>query len=59
VLEELAARQALLELLEAEEVVVAPVLLARPRLAGGRGDRQVVLREPLAQALDERALADP
>jgi hypothetical protein len=59
VLQEVAARKALLELLEAEEVVVAPVLLARPRLAGGGGDREVELREPLAQPLDQRSLADP
>jgi hypothetical protein len=39
VLEEVPAREALLELLEAEEVVVAPVLLALARLAGGGGDR--------------------
>jgi hypothetical protein len=58
VLQEVAARQALLELLEAEEVVVATLLLARARLAGGGGDREVVLREPLAQPLDERPLAD-
>jgi hypothetical protein len=58
VLEEVPAREPLLELVEAEEVVVAPLLLARPRLAGGGGDRQVEVRKALAQALDQRSLAD-
>jgi hypothetical protein len=58
VLEEVAAREPLLELVPAQEVVVPPVLLARPRLAGGGRDRQVEVREPLAQSLDQRALAD-
>jgi hypothetical protein len=59
VFEEVPAREPLLELLEAEEVVVAPVFLALARLAGGGGDREVELREPLAQPLDQRPLADP
>jgi hypothetical protein len=57
VLEELAARQPALELLEREEVVVDAVLLARARLARGRGDRQLE-RQSLAQAPDQRSLAD-
>jgi hypothetical protein len=58
VLEEVTARETLLELLEAEEVVVAAVLLAWARRAGGGGDREVELRKPLAQPLDQRPLAD-
>jgi hypothetical protein len=58
VLEELAARQPALELLGGEEVVVAPVDLTGTRLARRRGDRQLVAREPLAEPLDQRALAD-
>jgi hypothetical protein len=57
VLEEVAAGQPLLELLEREEVVVAPVDLARPRLARRGRDRQLEAGQPLAQPPDERALA--
>jgi hypothetical protein len=58
VLQEVVTRQPLLELLDREEVVVAPVDLAGARLAGRGGDRQLVLRQALAQALDQRPLAD-
>jgi hypothetical protein len=58
VLEELPAREAALELLEREEVVVAPVLLAGPRRPGGGRDRQLELGQPLQQPADQRSLAD-
>jgi hypothetical protein len=58
VLDEVPAREALFELVKAEEVVIAPVLLARPRLAGRGRDRQVEVGEPLAEPLDQRSLAD-
>jgi hypothetical protein len=58
VLEEIAAGEPLLELLEREEVIVAPVLLAGTRLAGGGRDREVEVGQPLAQSLDQRPLAD-
>ena len=59
VLDELARRDQLVELLAAEEVVVDAVALARARRAGGGRHRQLELRHALAQAADQRALADP
>ena len=58
VLDELAGRRARSNS-ASEEVVVDAVLLARPRVARGGRHRQLELRDPLEQAADQRALADP
>src|SRR5919204_351800 len=55
VLEEAALGEAPIELLFRDEPVVAPVVLAGPPRARGRGDGQLQLRHPLRQAPRERA----
>src|SRR5262249_8524599 len=59
VLQEIARLEPLSELLRGEEVVVATVHLAGPRLPRRGRDRQLELRDPLEQQLDQRALPDP
>ena len=58
VLHELAGGHAAIEVVLAEEVVVDPVHLARPRVARGRRDRQLEPGNPLQEPLYERSLAD-
>ena len=60
VLERLAPRPPLdhgVEALAVHEMVLAPVLLAGARLAGGGGDGELELRHALSQGADEGALA--
>jgi len=56
-LDELPRLHLTIELLACEEVVVDAVPLARPRSAGGRGDGQLQLSQPLHQSPDESPLA--
>ena len=58
VLDEVAGRDAVVELLGREEVVVDAVLLARPRRARRRRDRQLERRDAVEQRPDQRPLAD-
>jgi hypothetical protein len=58
VLHELTARNAAVEILLAEEVVIDPVDLARARVAGGRRNGQLEAGNPLQERLYERSLAD-
>src|SRR6202011_1436166 len=57
--DEVAGGHAPVELLIGQEVVGAAVDLAGPRLARRRRHRQLQLGDPLHEAPDERALADP
>jgi len=59
VLEELAAVDAVLELVVAEEVVLAAVDLARPARPRGGRDRDDVAVGMREQPADERTLARP
>jgi hypothetical protein len=55
-LEKLVCREQTVELLLASEVVLAPFLLAGPSFAGGHGDRELELWNPLQQHPRQRAL---
>jgi hypothetical protein len=59
VLEELAGVDAALELVVAEEVVLAPVLLTAASRTRGRGDRDDVAIRSSEEPSDERALTGP
>src|SRR6185437_15087227 len=57
VFQELAACNHLLEILNGHKEILAPVLLAAARSAGGVGDGEVQVRHPLSQLVYKRGLA--